>query len=182
MVKLSRQIAPVIVAVIAYLGATACVSAPWEDIRAQEIAQCQQGEIETWLDGIDRPAVAGQMNFVYNHASAPSWFDEVTVLSAVEQSAKAWAACSIPVSVAAVQGAGVVPVGSIVVMWSEHGSRHNFGLANMRDRTISRGHPHFNYFRQGTLLTTHGKRFRWLSRMKWGISLGLWRTFGAVLM
>jgi hypothetical protein len=137
--NLSRRISPVIVAAIAYFGATACVSAPWEDIRAQEIAQCQQGEIETWLDGIDRPAVASQMNFVNNHASAPSWFDEVTVLSAVEQAAKAWAACSIPVSVAVIQGAGVVAVGSIVVMWSEQGSRHNFGLANMRERTISLG-------------------------------------------
>ena len=139
MVNLSRRISPVIVAVIIYFGATACVSAPWEDIRAQEIAQCQQGEIETWRDSVDRPAVANRMNFVYDHASAPSWFDQATVLSAVEQAAKAWAACSMPVSVAATQSAGVVPAGSILVMWSEQGSRHNFGLANMRDKTISLG-------------------------------------------
>jgi hypothetical protein len=126
-------------AVLAACWASVCFSASWEATRANEISECQQGEIEAWRDGIDRPAAATTLRFVYSHALAPSWFDEATVLAAVQQAAKAWSKCGIPASVAVVQGEGAVPEGSISVVWSELGSRHNFGLANLGDKTISLG-------------------------------------------
>jgi hypothetical protein len=139
LVQLSKFAATIVLVVLTAGGASVCFSASWEDVRAQEIAQCQQGEIETWHDSVDRPAVASPLRFVYNHTSAPSWFDETTVLAAVQQAAKAWSTCGIPMSVAEIQGGGTVPAGSISVVWSELGSRHNFGLANFGDRTISLG-------------------------------------------
>lgn len=136
---LSKYASTIAIVVRTTCDADVCISASWEDTRAQEISQCQQGEMETWHDSVDRPAVASPMRFAYSHNSAPSWFDEVTVLAAVQQAAKGWSACGIPVFVAAIQGGGTVPSGSISVVWSELGSRHNFGLANMGDRTISLG-------------------------------------------
>jgi len=138
-VHISKYAATIVLAVLAAGAASVCFSATWEDIRAQEIAQCQQGEMETWHDSVDRPAVASPMKFAYSHTSAPSWFDEATALAALQQAAKGWSTCGIPVSVAAIQGGGTVPSGSISVVWSELGSRHNFGLANIGDRMISLG-------------------------------------------
>jgi hypothetical protein len=135
----SRQLAAAVVTVIAGFGVNVCSSATWENLRAQEIAQCQPGEIETWHDNADRSAVANPMRFVYSHASAPSWFDEATVLNAIGHAAASWSACGIPVFVAANQRDGLATEGSILVRWSEPGSRHNFGLANMGDKTISLG-------------------------------------------
>jgi hypothetical protein len=128
-----------LIACLAMAGAGSCAAAAWELVRAQEIAQCQPGEISTWHDGIDRPAVAQTMRFFYSHADAPAWFDETMVLTAVQRAAKGWSVCGPAVSVAPLVPGQAVPDNAISVVWSEAGSRHNFGLANFASRTISLG-------------------------------------------
>ena len=133
---------PTIVFLLACLalgGRTGAVAAPWEVLRAQEIAQCQAGEIATWNDGIDRPAVAKHLHFYYSHVTAPAWFDEATVLAALERAAQAWSACGLSLSVAALAPGQSLPDDAIAVQWSETGSRHNFGLANFSHRSIALG-------------------------------------------
>jgi hypothetical protein len=111
----------------------------WEDNRAQEIAQCRADELETWHDGTDRPALAKTLKFYYSHASAPDWFNASTVLNAVQKAAQAWSQCGILTSVQALPSGMVMPEGGVAVVWSEAGSRHNFGLANLGNRSISLG-------------------------------------------
>ena len=121
------------------LSSAKAQSAAWEVLRAQEIAQCRPGEVETWHDGADRRAVAPTMSFFYSHAGAPDWFDEATVVRAVQRAAQAWSQCGIPSAVASTRPGEDLPKGAIFVGWSEPGSRHNFGLANLGDRTLSLG-------------------------------------------
>jgi hypothetical protein len=44
-----------------------------DSIREQEMAQCYPGEISTWADGQDRPAVTSPLLFVYKHDDAPAF-------------------------------------------------------------------------------------------------------------
>lgn len=106
------------------------------DLRKQEIAQCLPGEISTWGDGNDRPAVAAQLVFVYEHASAPLWFDSASVLGALEKAAAAWSQCGIRARVAPQADAGTEVRDAIRVQWSQAGSRNNFGLADLGQRTL----------------------------------------------
>lgn len=106
-------------------------------IRAQEMAQCLPGEVVTWGDGQDRPASSSSLLFVYQHAGAPPWFSEALVLSVVQKAASAWSPCGVPSRV--VRGAAVLPnrPGTVLVQWSDPGSRGNFGLANLSEHTLS---------------------------------------------
>ena len=67
----------------------------FESVRGQEIAQCLPGEITTWGDGRDRPAVASPMVFVYDHSNAPAWFSQTTVLTALRNAQQAWSQCGV---------------------------------------------------------------------------------------
>lgn len=127
-----------------HLGALALLlAAPWawaaptSTLRAQEIAECRPGEIATWGDGTDRPAVATSMVFAYNHAGAPAWFAEPVVLAAVERAASAWSACGIPAKVVLVPAGSPPPPAAITVRWSDDDSQRNFGLANLGLKTMA---------------------------------------------
>ena len=113
--------------------------AAWEILRAQEIVQCRAGEAQTWPDGADRRAVSRHMKFSYRHQGAPDWFDETTVMRALRKAADAWSQCGVRASVTALQPGARRPGGTIFVTWSEQGSRHNFGLANLGDNSLSLG-------------------------------------------
>ena len=119
-----------------------CVALPslaGDTLREQEIAQCQPGEISSWDDQQDRPAASTSLVFFYQHALAPEWFDAPLVLTALRQAAQSWSQCGIAAHVAFSEGASIAPAGSIAVRWSDVGSRRNFGLANLGDKTLSLG-------------------------------------------
>lgn len=110
-----------------------------ESVRTQEINQCLSSELVTWGDGKDRPAIRSTLRFSYNPAGAPSWFAKTLVQGMVAKSAAAWSQCG-------VRSSAVVWVSNkgqqddvIMVQWSEKDSGGNFGLANLRRRTLSLG-------------------------------------------
>nr|WP_316644431.1 hypothetical protein [uncultured Roseateles sp.] len=114
--------------------------------RDQEIAECRAGEISTWGDGRDRPAVASPLVFVYQHRGAPAWFSEAEVLARVKRAASAWSQCGVPSQVLAADAQ--VPEGAVLVQWSEQGSVGNFGLANLGQRSLSLGPAAFALLHQ----------------------------------
>ena len=99
--------------------------------REQEIAQCLAGEVQTWGDGRDRPAAAATLNFVLNSEGTPVWFDEATVLLAVQKAATAWTACGVAAQVATASNASANTPGTVHIAWSEAGSAGNMGMANL---------------------------------------------------
>lgn len=116
-------------------------------VRDQEIAQCLPGEIATWGDGQDRPAVAASLVFVYAHTAAPAWFTQSQVMSAVQAAAAAWSQCGVSGRVVQ-QGTDTrmdgdmgasTAYGTVLVQWSDINSRGNFGLADMGKQTLSLG-------------------------------------------
>jgi len=154
--------------------AAACATAPAqaESVRQQEIAQCLPGEIGTWPDGRDRPAAGGQVALVYRHAGAPPWFDEATVLGAVQRAAQAWAACGVPGQVVSEAAAALYPGSLVVVQWQEAGSRGHFGLADLGQRTLSLGPSAFQ------LLKTRNPRFPAQTTLQMVISHEMGHFFG----
>lgn len=106
-------------------------------VREQEIAQCRPGEIATWGDGRDRPALSKPLRFVYWHAGAPAWFSATDVLNSLRRASQAWSACGVGSRVQQLGAQEDVPAGAIVVQWSEPGSMGNFGLANLSQRTLA---------------------------------------------
>ncbi|MCF8168721.1 MAG: hypothetical protein K9K38_20040 [Rhodoferax sp.] len=110
-----------------------------ESVRDQEIAQCLPGEMVTWGDNRDRPAVGSPMVFVYAHANAPPWFDEALVFSVIEKAASHWSACGVAANVVRHGTSQTLPPWAIHVRWSEVESGGNFGLANFGLRTLVLG-------------------------------------------
>ena len=108
-------------------------------VREQEIAQCLPGEVSTWGDNQDRPALLSPLRFAYQHDGAPRWFDRGLVTSALERAASAWSACAVRASVVAIESGSPLPDGAVLVQWSDAGSRSNFGLANLGEKTLSLG-------------------------------------------
>lgn len=117
-------------------------------VRQQEIASCEPGEQLSWGDGSDRPAAGGRVPLVYRHAGAPPWFDEATVLAAVQRAAQAWSACGVPAPVIGEEAAPLYREQLVVVQWSDAGSRGNFGLADLGRRTLSLGPGAFQMLAQ----------------------------------
>lgn len=111
----------------------------FDPVREQEIAQCLPGEMRNWGDGVDRPAISSPMVWVYQHAMAPAWFDEQLVLQAINKASQAWGSCGVPSRVLSGPAPGELSMGAILVQWSDEGSRKNFGLANLGERTLSLG-------------------------------------------
>jgi len=115
----------------------------FESVRGQEIAQCLPGEASTWGDGRDRPAISNPMVFVYDHANAPAWFSPTLVLAAVQKAQAAWSQCGLSGSVSMATSTVLAQAhhnqGALLVQWSDSGSRNNFGLANLGQRTLSLG-------------------------------------------
>jgi hypothetical protein len=116
-------------------------------VRDGEIAQCLPGELASWGDGRDRPAVSSPMAFVYDHAGAPAWFDEAQVLAMVGKAAEQWSQCGISASVSVRSPAQTLPSMAVLVGWSESGSAGNFGLANFGQRSLTLGPAAFALLR-----------------------------------
>lgn len=108
-----------------------------ESVRTQEISQCLDGELVTWADGRDRPAIGSSLKFTYNHAGAPDWFAESMVAGKVVAAAAEWSRCGVTAFVVPLRANE--PQGVIRVQWSDTDSGGNFGLANLGKRTLTLG-------------------------------------------
>jgi hypothetical protein len=110
-----------------------------DTLRDQEIAICLPGEIVNWGDQQDRAIARRALIFVYMHDSAPEWFDAEQVLGAIRLAALKWSQCGIGTQVVTLDDAKPSPADAIKVQWSDIASRHNFGLANLGNKTLSLG-------------------------------------------
>lgn len=117
-------------------------------LRAQEIAECRSGEIATWNDGHDRPAIAASLTFAYRDAGAPAWFAPADVSRMLAQAARAWSQCGVGAQAVAWRSELEGRRDVIRVEWSEPGSGGNFGLADLGRRTLSLGAQAFALLRQ----------------------------------
>jgi hypothetical protein len=118
-----------------------------ESVRNQEIFECRSGEIVTWGDGLDRPAVASPLRFTYDPTGSPAWFSPEQVADMVALAAAAWSECGVP-SQRVPWSRNLKPQRNLVfVQWDEKGSRGNFGLANFKLRTLSLGPKAFAMLR-----------------------------------
>ncbi|MCK9388888.1 MAG: hypothetical protein M0Q22_10935 [Sulfuritalea sp.] len=124
-------------AIFSCLIGHACVAMAFESVRTQEISECRSGEIATWNDGKDRPAIGAELVFAYNPTNAPSRFPESVVAQMVSKAAMAWSQCGVPSKLLHRTEAASAAPGVIWVRWDEVESRGNFGLANLGQRTIS---------------------------------------------
>lgn len=119
------------------------IDAASASVRSQEMAQCLSGELQTWGDGRDRPAAATSLLFVLDSHGAPPWFDEATVLRAVQNAASAWAACGVAAQVTTVPlgarrtSTPLNTAGTVHIGWSEVDSAGNMGLAHLQRKTLS---------------------------------------------
>lgn len=131
---------------LAFWMLAACSPASAQSIRDQEIAECRNGEIVVWNDGTDRAIAEKTLVVSYRHDNAPAWFKRSEVEQSIANAASAWNACGIAISIApAAPPAGEkMPPGTLRVQWSEAGSRGNFGLTNLADRTLSLGPAAFS--------------------------------------
>lgn len=111
----------------------------FESVRTQEINQCLSGELVTWGDGKDRPAISSPLRFAYNPANAPSWFAKSLVTGMVAKSSAAWSQCGVGSWMVDRVSAKERQDDVIMVQWSNKDSRGNFGLANLSRRTLSLG-------------------------------------------
>lgn len=106
-------------------------------VRDEEIAECRDGEIVTWHDGVDRRAVSPALRFYYRHDGAPPWFSRALVESLVERAAGAWSQCGIPGRLVSQDDAALNRQDTVLVQWNEAASRGNFGLADYLRHTLS---------------------------------------------
>jgi len=161
-------------AVCLYLLVHAELSIAGNSVRDEEIAQCLPGEISTWGDGQDRPALSSPMVFAYRHASSPPWFERSLVLDSLVKAAIAWSQCGIPAKVENLAEGASVPPGVILVEWSEDGSRRNFGLADLGLKTLSLGPSAFQ------LLQTRNPAFDSRQTLQMVISHEMGHLFGVM--
>lgn len=122
------------------------------DTRDEEIAECRPGDIATWGDGTDRPAIAPSIRFLYLHAGAPAWFERRTVATMVSRAAAGWSACGLRLTAEAAIEAAALPDGpgeaTVIVRWNESAARGNVGLADLGARTLSLGPSSFKLLRE----------------------------------
>lgn len=111
--------------------------------REAEMAQCLPGEMVTWGDAADRPAMRSVLRLTYDHASAPPWFSEANVRLALSRAATSWSQCGVSLQLDGEKNAGVIAVG-----WSDIQSRGNFGLANWNQQTLTLGPAAFALLRE----------------------------------
>jgi hypothetical protein len=110
-----------------------------ESVRTQEIAQCLSGELVTWGDGNDRPAISSPLKFAYDHTDAPGWFTRSQVAEMIVKSTAAWSQCGVPGEMADLDSIKGRHQDVIRIQWSDKYSGGNFGLANISQRTLSLG-------------------------------------------
>lgn len=116
---------------------------------AEERAECRPGELATWNDGTDRPALDSALVFTYDGAQAPSWFPHAEVLRQIANAAAAWSQCGIPARVVPAHSAREDGKrGIVAIRWSDEESRGNFGLANFGKATLALGPKAFALLRE----------------------------------
>ena len=124
----------------------------FKDARSEEIASCLAGEQQTWGDGRDAPSARAAWRFVYRHEGAPAWFSAAQVLGVLEQAARAWAPCGVPVQVidaaAAQQRAPDAAQGQVLVLWSDSEVRGNFAAAHLGRQLLALSPAMFALLRQ----------------------------------
>lgn len=133
---------------LSVLLCAANVPANAQSIRDREIQECWAGEILTWEDGVDRPALNSTLTFAYVPANAPPWFPADLVLELLTKAAAAWSECGIPASAAIWNPNNGRPPGLVLVQWGEKESGGNFGLANLGQGTLSLGPKAFQMLRE----------------------------------
>lgn len=106
-------------------------------LREQEIQQCRPGDLATWGDGRDRPALDSPLLLVYLHEGAPSWFSEAQVRAALERAAQSWSRCGVPSRLLRPRPGERLPAQTVRMQWDEAGSAGNFGLADLGRRRLS---------------------------------------------
>jgi hypothetical protein len=141
------SLSPLLRSLLCGLALTPALGLAAGSVREQEIAQCLPGEISTWGDGVDRPALGAPLLFVYKHDDAPSWLSEPQVLQSLRKAAAAWSQCA-DSTVTPWSAKSPLPSGAVLVQWSEQGSAGNFGLANVGLRTLSLGPAAFALLKQ----------------------------------
>lgn len=167
-----------------WLGALALLfaaHAAWaldpQGLRAQEIAQCAPGELSTWPDGRDGPSASAAWLFVYEHGGAPAWLDAALVLQRLEQAARAWAPCGLPVQVLTAEAARAArpdPAQARVrVRWDAAGARGNFGLADLGRRSLALSPAAFALLRERNPRHPAGETLQLVLSHEMGHFLGL---------
>lgn len=129
----------VLIMIAAMLTSACSYAAAADSVRTQEINQCLSGELVTWGDGRDRAAVSSQLKFAYSHADAPEWFAEAQVAGMVAKAAAEWSQCGIATQMVSGGVFNLLQQNVVRVQWSDKGSRGNFGLANLGNKTLSLG-------------------------------------------
>ena len=119
-----------------------------ESVRTQEINECRAGEVTTWGDGQDQPAIDSPLVFTYDHTLSPEWFSSTELDEMLKSAAMAWAQCGVPVSVVALAELPRQARWPIRVQWNDLASGGNFGLANLTQRTLSLGPKAFELLKQ----------------------------------
>lgn len=146
--KSRRQLAAWLAASLFPGGASCLPVHAAESARLQEVLECRAGEIQTWGDGVDRPARRQSLLFVYYPAGAPDFLYDVDIGGMVSKAGAAWSLCGIPVkSVYANQLTSGGPK-AIRVEWNEAESRGNFALANLGQETLSLSARAFRMLRE----------------------------------
>jgi hypothetical protein len=121
---------------LALLCATAWAASP--GLRQQEIDTCLPGEISTWGDGVDRPALSNPLLFVYEHLHAPAVFTQAQVRRSLQQALTAWSACGVEGRLLeAGSAAGKSTV--IRIGWQDVQGGSHFGQADLRQRQLILG-------------------------------------------
>lgn len=129
------------------LAAGPFAAAGAESVRDQEIRECRVGEVSTWGDGQDRPAISSPLLFDYLPTNAPAWFPAPLVANMIGKAAAAWSECGVRGELLASGIAPTSPRDLVRVQWSEPGAAGNFGLANLGQRTLSLGPKAFELLR-----------------------------------
>lgn len=127
---------------------TAAGAGAGAQLRQQEIATCLAGEQYTWGDGRDRAVSERALVFAYRHDGAPIAFGADQVMTLARQAATAWSACGIPARVVLLARDAPTPEGAIQLLWSDTGSRGQFGLANVPARSLSMAPSMFRLLRE----------------------------------
>jgi len=117
-------------------------------IRTGEIQTCRPGDIVTWPDGKDRPALVRPMRFSYNADGAPPEMTDELVTGLITKAISAWSGCGVGGELVPWRGQMQHRPDVVTIFWSDVDSRNNFGLANVGRRHLALGPGAFKMLRQ----------------------------------
>lgn len=143
------------------------------DVRSEEIAECRSGEMTVWNDGVDRPSRQRAWRVVYRHDGAPARFDRRQVERLIGRAAGAWSQCGIALTPVAADAAPFGTPDVLQVVWSEPGSRGNFGLADLGRGTLSLGPQAFALLQERNPAHDAGQTLQMVISHELGHFLGL---------